>query len=250
LKYFFDKIIKPYIIQNKYKNLCEIGSGKGDHADKLLLIGPVSLSIVDPCLDSDLLNKYRDFKRVKVLKGLSLEILPKISERFDCILIDGDHNWFTVFNELKIIEERNLIKNGGTIFFHDVCWPYGRRDMYYLPGSIPEAFRHPYAKKGIERDKSALSETSTFINHRNNAIYEGGPRNGVLTAIEDFLDAYGKQYKFFYFKRKTGLGVLIKGKNVKTKIIFLRWLYLIKYYEIIDMVPRFLKYLSRPSGAK
>jgi len=225
---FFDKIIKPYIIGNKYTDICEIGAERGDNTDKLLSINSVRLSVIDPCIDADLCNKYENEKRVKVYKWLSLEILPKISQQFDCILIDGDHNWFTVFNELKTIEERSLIKNGGTIFLHDVCWPYGRKDMYSLPESITEEFRHPYAKQGIERGKSTLSETSTFSKNNNNAVYEGGPRNGVLTAIEDFLNAYGKRYIFFYFKREFGLGFLIKGKGVKTKIAFYKWFLLDK----------------------
>lgn len=233
MQIFFDRIIKPYIIVNKYTDICEIAAGYGGNTDKLLSINSVRLSIIDPCIDLDLCNKYEKNERVRVYKGLSLEVLPSISGQFDCFLIDGDHNWYTVYNELKTIHERGLLKKGGTIFLHDVCWPYDRRDTYYLPESIPKESRHPYAKQGIERFKSALSETPTFNKDYNNAIYEGGPRNGVLTAIEDFLNAYGTKYMFFYFKREYGLGVLIKDKNVKSKIIFLRWVCLRKYYEII-----------------
>jgi hypothetical protein len=91
--------------------------------------------------------------------------------QFDCIIIDGDHNWYTVYNELKTIAERDLIKTEGTIFFHDVCWPYGRRDMYYQPKQIPKEFTHPHAWQG-----------EFFA-----AVHEGGERNGVLNALEDFL---------------------------------------------------------------
>jgi len=231
---FFDRIIKPYIIENKYTSICEIGAEHGGNTDKLLSINAVRLSIIDPCIDEDLCSKYEKNERIRVYKGLSLEVLPKASQQSDCFLIDGDHNWYTVYNELKAIHEGDLLKEGGTIFLHDVCWPYGRRDMYYLPESIPERFRHPYAKKGIERGKSELSESLMFNNYLNNVLYEGNPKNGVLTAIEDFLNEHGKTYMFFYFKRKFGLGFLIKRKNVKTKIIFFKWFCLIKYYEIVE----------------
>jgi hypothetical protein len=46
-----------------------------------------------------------------------------------------------------------------------------------------------------------------------NAIYEGGPRNGVLTAVEDFLQSHAG-YTFFSFQREWGLGVLVRtGEN-------------------------------------
>ena len=201
MQVFFGRIIRSYIIENKYTSICEIGAEYGGNADKLLSIDSVRLSIIDPCIDLDLCNKYEKNERARVCKGLSLEVLNKVSQQSDCFLIDGDHNWYTVYNELKTIHERGLLKKGGTIFFHDVCWPYGRRDMYYLPESIPKEFRHPYAKQGIERGKSALSEALTFNKGHNNAIYEGGPRNGVLTAIEDFLKEYGRKY-FFSFCTK------------------------------------------------
>ena len=74
---------------------------------------------------------------------------PKIKTTFDCIIIDGDHNWYTVFNELTIIEKRNLLKEGGTIFFHDIAWPYGRRDMYYLCVPVTAVARFPVPKPAI-----------------------------------------------------------------------------------------------------
>ena len=173
---FFDKIIKPHVIKNKYTSICEIGASVGNSSDSLLKINSVRLSIIDPCIDSDLCGKYENNNRVRVYNGLSLEMLPKVLQQFDSFLIDGDHNWYTVYNELKTIHERSLLKKGGTIFFHDVCWPYGRRDMYYLPESIPKEFRHPYAKQGIEHGKTTLSKTAPDYKRINNAIYEGGGR--------------------------------------------------------------------------
>lgn len=216
MHYFFNRVIRPCILQNKYKYICEIGASEGIHSDKLLQIKSIALAVIDLCLEADLPAMYKDNKRVKVFKGFSLEVLPKISKKFDCILIDGDHNWYTVFNELKTIHERNLIRSGGTIFLHDVSWPYGRRDLYYLPESIPRKFRHPHSKKAAVYGKSELSEDPGYYSHLtngilvNHAMFEGGPRNGVLTAVEDFLKEHKKEYMFSYFKEECGLGLLVK----------------------------------------
>ena len=138
---------------------------------------------------------------------LTRALVPGV--RFDCILIDGDHNWYTVFNELRLIRERTLLKAGGYIFLHDVDWPYGRRDLYYQPETIPAEFRHPFAEKGIVRGQSPLAEVGS-MNSRNylNAMEEGGPKNGVLTAIEDFLALHPGDYRFFMIRYQWGLGVL------------------------------------------
>jgi hypothetical protein len=245
MKYFFDLVLRPFIIENRYEIICEIGAKNGDNTDKLLKIDSVDLTIIDTCLSAGLYAKYGSNKRVKILKGLSVEWLSKTTGKFDCILIDGDHNWYTVLNELRIIEENDLLKAGGTIFLHDVCWPYGRRDLYYNPESIPVEFRHPYAKKGIECGKSELSETAAYNNHLNNAIYEGGPRNGVLTAIEDFLSEYGRRYTFFYFKKGSGLGFLIKNKGIGTGILSIKWLILVKFYEVTDKIGNILTRFSK-----
>ena len=210
--YFSQSIIIPYIIKNKYKSICEIGAAHGQTTDKLLQIKDLSVTIIDPCLDTDLRTKYIKNPRVQIHKGLSLHVLEKLSKPFDCILIDGDHNWYTVFNELTLIHKRKLLNENGTILLHDVAWPYGRRDMYYQPETIPKQFRHPYAKLGILYGKSSLARTG-INNHHYNAINSDGPQNGTLTAIEDFLKSYKKSYSFFSLKTQNGLGFLYKKKH-------------------------------------
>lgn len=240
MQYFFD-IIKSCIVENGFANICEIGSSHGWSADRLLSIDGVKLSVIDPCIDEDLCEKYKDNVRVHVYKGLSHDMLTRISKQ-DCILIDGDHNWYTVFNELSIIHERNLLRSGGIIFFHDVGWPYARRDMYYLPESIPPGYRHPYAKKGIVRGEAELSENDTFNSFLNNALIEGGLRNGVLTAIEDFLKKINdKRYYFIIYKKEYGLGILIKKKDIFTLIKYYKYLLRIRYLELRAKLSDFVK---------
>ena len=52
-------------------------------------------------------------------------------------MIDGDHNYFTVSEELRLIGERAPGAELPLLLFHDVCWPHGRRDDYFDPEQIP-----------------------------------------------------------------------------------------------------------------
>jgi hypothetical protein len=132
-------------------------------------------------------------------------------DRFDAVLIDGDHNWFTVFNELKLIESRCLDLGQGLplILLHDVAWPYGRRDLYYAPDAIPSEHRQPYARKGMSPSHSELLEQGGYNAKMCNALREGGPRNGVLTAVDDYLAQTIIQYKFVVIPAVFGLGILL-----------------------------------------
>lgn len=205
---FAEKLTIPLIRETNKKSILEIGSSYGNSIRPVLELGNVNVSIIDPCFDTDLSAAFG--RRITLYKGLSLEILPHLEESYDCIFVDGDHNWYTVFNELRLIEERNLLKPGGIIFLHDIGWPYGRRDMYYQPEAIPAEYRNPHAKRGIQKGRSLLLTEGGFNSGHHNAIEEFGPRNGVLTAVEDYLKQSRQQYHFVKDFREFGLGVLLK----------------------------------------
>jgi len=203
------KFVVPIISKRSWKDVCEIGVSRGATTDLLLgTFEDVAITVIDPCLDLDLKTKYAREPRVTICRAESLIALPTLDQAFDCILIDGDHNWYTVYNELRLIRERSLLRRGGMIFFHDVSWPYGRRDMYYQPDTIPPEYRHNYARKGMMPGQSELAEDAGFNSVLCNATHEGGPRNGVLTAIEDFLSQHRSEYQFFCLTEWFGLGVL------------------------------------------
>ena len=72
------------------------------------------------------------------------------------------------------------------IFFHDVGWPHERRDTYYEPDRVPEQHRQPLAKDcTLEPGNPGISDGG--LPYEWAAAHEGGPGNGVLTAIEDFM---------------------------------------------------------------
>ena len=50
-----------------------------------------------------------------------------------------------------------------------------------------------------------------------NARHEGGPRNGVLTAIEDFMDSTRRDLEFLAVPGPSGLGLLIDGATLERR---------------------------------
>ena len=65
-----------------------------------------------------------------MIRETSLAALPElpVARRR---LIDGDHNYWTVLEELRAIGERAPGAELPLLLFHDVCWPHGRRDDYF-----------------------------------------------------------------------------------------------------------------------
>ncbi|MGA3034103.1 MAG: class I SAM-dependent methyltransferase [Terracidiphilus sp.] len=213
MRTFVRHYILPLARKTGWQSFCEVGARDGTSTNYFLKLPLASYTVIDPCIDEDLRAKYAGDARVRVVKSNSLDALAiggplAPGTQFDCILIDGDHNWYTVFNELRLIRQRHLLRPGGFIFLHDVDWPYGRRDLYYQPDTIPAEFRHPFARKGIVRGRDSLVDAGGWNSQLANALHEGGARNGVMTAIEDFLAQHGNDYRFFRIRYQWGLGVL------------------------------------------
>ena len=72
------------------------------------------------------------------------------------------------------------------LVFHDVCWPLARRDQYAAPDRIPPEHRHPYGED-IKLVPGNPGTAERGLPFEWGALEEGGPRNGVMTAIEDFM---------------------------------------------------------------
>jgi Methyltransferase domain len=203
VSYFFEGYIGPTIQKCRCHHIVEIGVDAGATTVKLLELAK-ALDARLICIDP--LSSFRptdDYNNVAFVAKPSLIALKALKE-IDCAIIDGDHNWYTVFNELKLVDKR--LTPGGIVFLHDVLWPYARRDMYYEPKRIPSRFRHPYKRMGIERGVMRLTPGGMNGEYCN-AIYEGGSRNGILTAVEDFL-RLTEDYEFNVVEEEFGLGIL------------------------------------------
>jgi len=211
---FWPEIIRPILDALHPTDIVEIGSEEG-RTTRLLLDWAVAndarVFAIDPSpvFDVDAVRQ----KYVQCFRFLGLPrivALPSV-ERFDVVLIDGDHNWYTVYNELKLIE--SLSRDSGQrqpiVFLHDVAWPYRRRDLYYDPSTIPEEHRRAYARLGISPSSSRLLVRGGFNSRLCNALEEGGPKNGVLTAVEDYLSETSLSFEWVVIPAVFGLGILM-----------------------------------------
>jgi hypothetical protein len=135
-------------------------------------------------------------------------VLPHLAP-VDLALIDGDHNWYTVSHELQLLEAAAVRADlpGPVFVLHDVGWPYGRRDGYYAADGIPDEFRQPSDRKGMARGEPGLLPTGGLNTHMWNAVSEGGPRNGVRTALEDFVAAAERPFRHVVVDLYVGLAL-------------------------------------------
>lgn len=210
---FWEIIMEPCLTVINAKRIVEIGSDNGYGTKKLIEYckqnSGETISI-DPFPKYDYKEWEKENEGIFTLyTDLSLSRLPLL-KKYDAILIDGDHNWYTVYNELKIIKDNFNEDEFPLIFLHDIDWPYARRDLYYNPENIPYAYRQAHEKKGIIPGKLNLVETGGLNDHLNNAIYENNLQNGVRTAVEDFLKELENKdkIKFFSVPGFFGLGII------------------------------------------
>ena len=213
----FSEIIIPSLAIAGATEIAEIGAEFGGMSAVLADYAAAEggrLSSVDPCPKAEFLNWVAGQPHVRHIAKPSLEAIEGLAN-VDAWTIDGDHNWYTVYNELKLIEAASR-RDGKPllVFLHDIGWPSGRRDMYYAPDRIPAAFRHPYDYKGGALPGSPLLVPDRGFRGMGQfawALFEGGPRNGVLTAVEDFIDdvrGAGGNLAFAEVPAVFGLGIL------------------------------------------
>jgi hypothetical protein len=170
------------------RSVIEVGAYAGDLTRVLVQWAKEvdgRVAAIDPSPQDGLVELTAQHDGLELVRQTSLEALPSI-ELTDVVIIDGDHNYYTVSEELRLLGERAGGSDLPLLLFHDVCWPHGRRDDYFDPDQIPADFRHPIVgdRAGIfPGDPGARRDG---LPYPRSAAQEGGPRNGVLTAVEDF----------------------------------------------------------------
>jgi Methyltransferase domain len=182
------EVLLPCLDAAAVQSVVEVGAYAGDLTELLLdrangLDGQVVAIDPQPQKELEELGEARD--NLKLIRDTSHNALERI-ELPDAVVIDGDHNYYTVSEELRLIGERAPGADLPLLLLHDVCWPHGRRDDYFAPELIPEEYRQPTVEWGgvFPGDPGIHPEGMPY---RWPAAREGGPRNGVLTAVEDFV---------------------------------------------------------------
>jgi Methyltransferase domain len=188
----FECITMPIVDEVNPTHIVEIGCGRDALNTRILLDYCRHHNIRFTAIErkpSNLLRKIiATYSQATLLEGLSEDLIKEISDG-DIFFVDADHNYYSVKMELESIYS---MSNPSIVFVHDTEWPTKRRDGYKVKSNIPIEFKQEVESRlgwGITVD----NESTVFGGWRtpnNSIVYaknEGGERNGVLTAIEDFM---------------------------------------------------------------
>jgi hypothetical protein len=183
----FAELMLPVLEASGAKTVAEVGAFGGDLTEVLIEWAEprgVAVAAIDPLPQPALEQLAERRPDLDLIRATSADAFREM-EMPDAIVIDGDHNYHTVSEELATIAGRTGGADLPLLLFHDVCWPHGRRDSYYAPERVP-----------AENRGEIVADTTIFpgepgtgdggLPYPWTAAREGGPRNGVLTAIEDF----------------------------------------------------------------
>lgn len=191
------------------RSVVEVGAFMGELTRLLLRwaeTAGASVIAIDTAPHPDLETLEPAHDNLRLIRETSHAALGELAPA-DAIILDGDHNYYTVSEELRIVAERAAEEQRRLplLLLHDIGWPHGRRDDYYVPERVPAEHRQPLATEGLYP-----GEPGTYhggIPCDNPAAHEGGPRNGVLTAIEDFISSH-ERLRLAIVPAFFGLGVV------------------------------------------
>ena len=113
-------------------------------------------------------NRGQDHN-ISLVKANSLDFLEKTEQVYDIVLIDGDHNYYTVEKELNYLSK--ISHNKTLVICDDYHGRWAEKDLFY--SERPEYQNNEIATKKIVSDKA-----------------------GVKNAIDDFLNRNDQWVKF------------------------------------------------------
>ena len=201
------------------------------NVDKILAIGLSNKEIINLILDYcsenstslttidsriDILEFKTDenkefLENITYHKDCSLNILPTLMS-FDAVFINGDPNWYTVYNELNLIKKTNT--SFPLVFICNNKYPHKRRDSYLNPENIPEEFKNECCNDlPVNYEEDGEIKQTLIKDGFCHAILDDTPKNGVLTAIEDFLEE-NKSLKLMEINPLEGVTLIYKPSNI------------------------------------
>lgn len=191
------------------RSLVEVGAYAGDVSRMLVAWAAgattaPTLTSIDPDPQPTLVALVDEHPELELVRRTSLDALPELAPA-DAYIVDGDHNYYTVSEELRLIDSAAQGRLP-LVLCHDVGWPHARRDSYYALETVPPEHRRPTVEGGyVFPGVPGLHDGGLL--YKWPAAEEGGPQNGVLTAIEDFV-AGRDEIRFAIVPPFFGLGVL------------------------------------------
>jgi hypothetical protein len=172
------------------RSVVEVGAFAGDLTRYLLGWAQgrgAAVCSIDPLPQPELVALAQAHPELELVRATSIEALTQM-EPADAYVIDGDHNYYTVSQEIRLVMRNPSRAADGPplLMFHDVCWPHARRDDYFAPEQIPDEYRQPTVEGG-GLFPGLVEPRAGGLPYKWPAARDGGPRNGVLTAVEDFV---------------------------------------------------------------
>jgi len=138
-----------------------------------------------------------------IINDYPLNVLPQL-HNFDAIFIGDDANWYTVYTELNYIKQNN--EEFPLVFICNNIFPFKRRDSYNNPKRIPDKYINSYSKEFPYNNIS-------IVDGLYHAMDENTAKNGVLTAIEDFLSE-NKSISLLDIKLSNGTTILCPKNSI------------------------------------
>jgi hypothetical protein len=144
-----------------------------------------TFTTVEPYPIDEIRQRDASTPNFSLVEGRSPAVLASV-EPADAYLVDGDHNHWTVLSELRAIYADG---RAPLTILHDVGWPCARRDQYYSVDALPPeaVLPHSHTRGRMPGEEDLVDHGFGGAGEFAVACEEGGPSNGVLTAVEDFL---------------------------------------------------------------
>jgi len=102
---FWDPVVWPLLQAAEARRIVEIGALRGETTALMLerLGADAELHVIDPVPEFDPAQHEERFPgRYIFHRDISHNVLPGLPP-MDVALVDGDHNWFTVYHELRLL---------------------------------------------------------------------------------------------------------------------------------------------------
>jgi len=181
-------LINDSIIKNKYSSYLEIGCDQDQIFQKIKIKDKVG---VDPVSGGN-------------FRGTSDEFFNQNIQTFDCIFIDGLHE----YNQVKkdIINSLKFLNNNGVIFLHD-CLPdtiskqYVPRCRYSWNGDVWKAIVEMRTRKDLDTCTSLIDQGVAIIKKRQNQdLLKNSIENFKALTFQYFYENYTKVMRLKNYK--------------------------------------------------
>jgi hypothetical protein len=164
---------------------------------------------------ADQLRKWAATNAAALIVSPVHDVEPFAGDQGDVYLWSGESNYRAVIGALRALEHRVGSTRSPVVVVRHTGWPAGRRDHYAAPEAGDTEPLHASTTRFGVRPGSREPVAGGVPAGAGSAwaIREGGPENGVRTAIEDFVAA-SNRYEVRFVPAPPGVGVLFERDAV------------------------------------